>query len=158
MSTLEDLLGIDPDSPEIRRTTHLAEADYALISRLVRLRGAQGLSQADVAQRMGVTQSTVCTFERMDNDPRLSTIRRYAHAVEALIRHDVELDTGQLLDDRVTKWTSTLTYRGTGSHSSIELFPDSEKLDHANYESNDRNWNHGTRSTPSHQSDYVPAA
>ncbi len=54
---------------------------------------------------MTVTQSTISTFESMENDPKLSTIRRYAGAIGVLIRHHVEDDTGQLLDDRRNEWT-----------------------------------------------------
>lgn len=50
---------------------------------LVDLRKEQKLTQAEVAERMGVTQPTVSEFERYDANPRLDTIIRYALAVEA---------------------------------------------------------------------------
>ena len=50
---------------------------------LVDLRKDQKLTQAEVAERMGVTQPTVSEFERYDANPRLDTIIRYALAVEA---------------------------------------------------------------------------
>ena len=44
MNTLEELLGIDPGSPSMRRATQLVENDRALLLRLIQLRGDQGLT------------------------------------------------------------------------------------------------------------------
>lgn len=62
---------------------------------LVALRREAGLTQGDVAERMGVSQQAVSKFERYDSDPKLSTVRRYANAVGALVEHRVERDQGQ---------------------------------------------------------------
>lgn len=65
--------------------TDLAEAlasdHHALWYELVKARRAQGISQAQVAEFLGISQSAVAQFERYDNDPKLSTLRRYALAV-----------------------------------------------------------------------------
>ena len=45
---------------------------------LVDLRKQSGLTQKDVAERIGVTQPTVAEFEHYDANPRLDTILRYA--------------------------------------------------------------------------------
>lgn len=50
---------------------------------LFALRREHGLSQEVVAERMGVSQSVVARLERYDSNPTLSTLRRYALAVEA---------------------------------------------------------------------------
>jgi len=83
-----------PDSQ--RRAVALAKNDYRLLFDLQRLRVAQGLSQKDVAKLLGITQQAVSKFENLDSDPRLSTIRQYAHAIGALVAHTVDQDTGQL--------------------------------------------------------------
>lgn len=82
----------DPNSPSRTRALALARADEELHAKLLRAREQQGLTQAQVAELMGVSQPTVASFERYDNDPRLSTIRRYAHAVGVTISHKVLLD------------------------------------------------------------------
>lgn len=56
----------------------------------------------------GVTQPTIAAFEHHDNDPRLSTLRRYALAVGAAVSHRVE--TAQ--SDFMTNGWSTLTTPG----------------------------------------------
>lgn len=48
---------------------------------LVKARQEQGLSQTEIAARMGTSQSAVARFERGDLDARLSTLERYAAAV-----------------------------------------------------------------------------
>lgn len=98
MSTLEDDLGIDPDSPEDRRAFFNVSADADLLTDLVQLRKSAQLSQKQIADRLGISQAAVSTFERYENDPKLSTIRRYSQAVGALVTHVVESDQGQLFE------------------------------------------------------------
>lgn len=90
------------------RARHLASQDRELRFELIRLREKSGLKQKDVAQRLGVSPQAISKFERIDADPRLSTIRRYAHAIEALVTHKVEADEGQLADGY--EWR-VMTYR-----------------------------------------------
>jgi DNA-binding XRE family transcriptional regulator len=67
----------------------LAAQDERLRHLLVQARKAAGMSQRDVAAVLGIKQSSVAGFESHDNDPRLSTIRRYALAVGAHVEHRV---------------------------------------------------------------------
>ena len=53
-----------------------------LVDRLVEERLALGLSQTEVAARMGTSQSAVARIERGDADVRLSTLQRYVAALE----------------------------------------------------------------------------
>ena len=53
------------------------ELTTALVSRRVEL----GLSQTEVAARMGTSQSAVARLESGDADVRLSTLKRYAAAL-----------------------------------------------------------------------------
>ena len=64
-----------------RRADSLIENHERLLADLVRHRKKHNLTQATVAERMGVSQPTVSEFERYDANPTLSTIRRYALAV-----------------------------------------------------------------------------
>ena len=57
---------------------------------LVRVRLQRGLTVDDVADRMGFKpEHVIDQMERPESDPRLSTVRRYAMAVGALVAHDV---------------------------------------------------------------------
>ena len=54
----------------------------AIAEELAHARRAAGLSQTEVAARMGTSQSAVARFERGDTDVRLSTLQRYAEALD----------------------------------------------------------------------------
>lgn len=74
------------------RADVLLEWQERLMESLVKLREHHGLSQAEVASRMGVTQPTVSAFERYDANPTMSTLRRYALAVGARLTGGAEDD------------------------------------------------------------------
>lgn len=59
---------------------------------LVQRRAAMGLSQRDIAVRMGVSQPTISQFEKYGIDPHLTTIMRYAKALGLTIElgRDIE--------------------------------------------------------------------
>jgi DNA-binding XRE family transcriptional regulator len=86
-----DLLARTPEAL-IAAATDLADSHQRLRHELVRARRESGLSQSDVAELLDISQPTVAAFERYDNDPRLSTIRRYALAVGAQLEHRVCTD------------------------------------------------------------------
>lgn len=87
---LDELLGVDTNDPVQGLAQQLVDEHDSLLRRLVSLRKKHGLTQAEVGERMGVTQPAVAAFERVDADPRLSTVRRYALAVGARITHAVD--------------------------------------------------------------------
>ena len=93
----------DPSSPSRQRALALARDDEQLHAKLLKARQMQGLTQEQVAQIMGVSQPTVATFERYDNDHKQSTLRRYAHAVGVTIRHSVFLDGVEIETSWATK-------------------------------------------------------
>jgi transcriptional regulator with XRE-family HTH domain len=88
---LDELLGIDLANPSHRLARLLASQDEDLLNELVAVRKASGKSQQDVADAMGISQSAVARIEAGERDPHLSTLRRYAHAVGALVTHSVEV-------------------------------------------------------------------
>lgn len=130
MTTLEELLGLDPSSPAIQRAELLADNDRALLRGLVQIRKERGLSQAQVGALMGITQPSVADFEAHDSNPTLAKIRRYAHAVQALIVHRVEVDEGQLLDEaKRDAWVAT-SIKHVPLSDMAEMGPRSEPVIH----------------------------
>jgi predicted transcriptional regulator len=69
----------DPVFPGFRE---MADRRRALAGDLVELRSRLGLSQTEVAARMGTSQSAVARLESGDADVRLSTLDRYAAALD----------------------------------------------------------------------------
>lgn len=86
---LDAILGIDWSDPTEQNAAQLVSADEDLLDDLARLRESQGLSQRDVAERLGVGQSAISRIESGRRDPHLSTLRRYALALGARVEHRV---------------------------------------------------------------------
>ena len=64
------------------RAAYAAQADeFALARELIAARTQAGLTQADVAERMGTTQSTVARLEGGKAVPSMRSLQRYAQAV-----------------------------------------------------------------------------
>jgi transcriptional regulator with XRE-family HTH domain len=68
----------DPVFPGFKE---MAEQRRSLTSSLSAKRMALGLSQTEVAARMGTSQSAVARLESGEADLRLSTLERYAAAI-----------------------------------------------------------------------------
>lgn len=90
MTGLDDLLPPEFTSDQDRLALDLAREGQTLLVRLIEARKKAGLSQEQVAERLGLSQATISAFERLGNDPHLSTVRRYARAVGVMITHHVQ--------------------------------------------------------------------
>ncbi|UOW93710.1 helix-turn-helix DNA binding domain protein [Gordonia phage Wrigley] len=75
-----------------RLADHLANQDAKFLENLIALRDAAGLTQSDLAAAWGRHKTTVSQFEQPGNDPRMSTVRRYAASIGARYVHMVYLD------------------------------------------------------------------
>jgi DNA-binding XRE family transcriptional regulator len=75
---IEERTRRNPSFPQILAA---AERARAVVKALAQARERAGLTQAEVARRMGTTQPAVARLERGEADPRLSTIERYAEVV-----------------------------------------------------------------------------
>jgi predicted transcriptional regulator len=79
--------------PKLPGFAEMAARRRALAEELVERRISLGLSQTEVAARMGTSQSAVARLETGQVDIRLSTLERYAAAVDNVI--DVHLGGGE---------------------------------------------------------------
>ena len=78
LKTLKAQLLADPST----RAAYDAQADeFAVARELIAARTQAGLTQADVAERMGTTQSTVARLEAGKAAPSMRSVQRYAQAV-----------------------------------------------------------------------------
>jgi transcriptional regulator with XRE-family HTH domain len=66
------------------------EDEFALASQLIEARSRAGMTQAEVAERMGTSQSTVARLESGTAKPSLSTLKRFADATGARVRITLE--------------------------------------------------------------------
>lgn len=93
MSTYRELLA--KQRPESQK--RIAEKTEALRREVIlsQLREELNISQTELAQTIGVSQPTLAKMEKPDNDPRLSTLRRYVVALGGELSIDVTLPTGK---------------------------------------------------------------
>lgn len=90
LSDLKDRLLEDPDT----RVEYEAQApEFAIAGELIAARTRAGLSQAELADRMGTSQSTVARLESGRTLPSLRTLARYAAATGS--RAVVRLEAGR---------------------------------------------------------------
>jgi len=59
------------------------DKEFTFLDEFLNARAATGMSQAEIAERMGTTQSAVARLEsgRGKHSPSLSTLRKYARAL-----------------------------------------------------------------------------
>jgi transcriptional regulator with XRE-family HTH domain len=62
--------------------------EYALLDEFLKARAAQGLTQAQVAEKIGTTQSAVARMEsgKGKHSPSLATLSKYADALECRLQ------------------------------------------------------------------------
>jgi DNA-binding XRE family transcriptional regulator len=89
MTKLADLKAKLMEDPAFRAEYPAADAEYALIEALVGARTRAKLSQAELARRIGTTQSAVARLEGGHVSPSLATLRKYAAATGATLQIDL---------------------------------------------------------------------
>lgn len=72
-----------PDTPETRRTGKQEWARLLLTEAMRTARGQAGLTQEQVAERLGVTQGWVSRLEHAGHDHTLESVIAYLDAVDA---------------------------------------------------------------------------
>ena len=93
MATLKELMAKQSPKSQERIAEKVEVLRQAVA--LSMLREELNLSQAELASVMGVKQPTIAKMEQADNDPRLSTLKRYVVALGGELSIDVKLPTGK---------------------------------------------------------------
>jgi len=70
-------------NPRVKHEYDRLEGEFAYLDEVLKAREAAGLTQADVAKRIGTTQSAVARLESRSarHSPSLATLERYAAAL-----------------------------------------------------------------------------
>lgn len=69
--------------PEVRREYENLAEEFEFLDEILKARAAAGLTQADVAARIGTTQSAIARLESPagKHSPSIATLQRYASAL-----------------------------------------------------------------------------
>ncbi len=76
--------------PEVRRMVKELEPEYALIRQLIRLRVSQGLTQKQLAKKLGTKQSAISRLERGNLSTTLRSFYKIARALDAELKITVK--------------------------------------------------------------------
>jgi ribosome-binding protein aMBF1 (putative translation factor) len=68
------------EDPEYRAAYEALDEEFALINEMIRARARSRLSQAEIASRMGTTESAISRLESGRVKPSTRTLERYARA------------------------------------------------------------------------------
>jgi transcriptional regulator with XRE-family HTH domain len=83
MLTHKELKSRALERDDVRAEYDGLDDEFSFLDEFLKARAAAGMSQAEVAERMGTTQSAVARMEsgRGKHSPSLATLRKYAHAL-----------------------------------------------------------------------------
>lgn len=85
-----ELHAIDMKNPAYRAEYEALEEEFALVESMIRARSRAHLTQAEVAAKMGTTESAVSRLESGRARPSTRTLERYAEAVGHRLRITLE--------------------------------------------------------------------
>lgn len=88
MKTHDDLVRAMLKNPAVRNEYDALRKEFAVVDELLRARQRAGLTQAEVARRMGTQTPSVVRLERASgrkSSPTVQTLARYAQAVDCTL-------------------------------------------------------------------------
>lgn len=89
MSKLQQLKERALQNSSVRREYEALAEEFELIDKLLKMRESAGLTQDELARRMGTKKSNVCRLEKGNANPSWKTLKKYAHACGFQITMDV---------------------------------------------------------------------
>nr|WP_314417407.1 helix-turn-helix transcriptional regulator [uncultured Erwinia sp.] len=93
MATFEELLA--QRTIESRERIAARADEIRQENTLAKIREELQLSQVQIADAMGITQPAIVKMEKVENDPKLSTLKRYVKALGGELSLDVTLPNGK---------------------------------------------------------------
>jgi transcriptional regulator with XRE-family HTH domain len=69
--------------PEVKAAYEASAEEFAFLDEVLRARAESGLTQAEVAERIGTTQSAIARLESAEpkHSPSIATLQKYAKAL-----------------------------------------------------------------------------
>lgn len=83
MITHKELKARALERPEVKAEYDKLEEEFSFLGEFLNARATAGVTQAEVAERIGTTQSAIARLESGSgkHSPSLSTLQKYAHAL-----------------------------------------------------------------------------
>ena len=80
MKTLKEHIKEQLKNPEFAKEYDALDEEYEIIRQIIHARIAAGLTQKDLADRIGTRQSNVSRIENGNSNPSIATLKRIAEA------------------------------------------------------------------------------
>lgn len=80
MKSFKDFKKKALENPEVRKEYDALQDEFNLIDQLVTMRTSAGLTQEEVANKLGTNKSNISRLERGKGNPSWSTLNKYAAA------------------------------------------------------------------------------
>ena len=82
-SSLKQFKRIALARPDVKKAYKDLAAEFSFLDEVLKARAESGLTQAEVAKRVGTTQSAIARLESPEgkHSPSISTLQRYARAL-----------------------------------------------------------------------------
>jgi transcriptional regulator with XRE-family HTH domain len=80
-NTLKQFKARALERPGVRKAYESLEGEFAFLDEVLKARAASGLTQSQVAERVGTTQSAIARLESGSGKPSVGTLQRYANAL-----------------------------------------------------------------------------
>jgi transcriptional regulator with XRE-family HTH domain len=74
------------ENPEFAAAWREAEEEFSIAREIIRARTVAGLSQQELAEKLGTTQSAVARLESSSHTPSVSTLKKVAEATHSRLR------------------------------------------------------------------------
>lgn len=96
LKTAGQIAAEELSDPEIRREHERTALAHAVAMRVIGYRIDHGLSQTELARRLGMHQPAIARLEAGDHEPSLATLARLAQRLGVEFHIDITPDTLQL--------------------------------------------------------------
>lgn len=93
MATLDEMLA--KRTPDSRKRIEARVKEIQRELTLVKIREELHISQTQLATSLGVKQPAIAKMERVDNDLKISTLKRYVDAIGGKLAIDITLPNGE---------------------------------------------------------------
>ncbi|MCK5538852.1 MAG: XRE family transcriptional regulator [Bacteroidales bacterium] len=90
--TLQEIL--DNEKPEVVKNAKMIASEMLLNIHLVELREKVSLTQTELAVAMGIKQPMVAGMEKLGQDIKLSSLKKYIEATGGKLNIDIEMSDG----------------------------------------------------------------
>ena len=109
MLTHQELRARALERPDVKSEYDRLDEEFAFLDEFLKARSSAGITQAEVAQRIGTTQSVIARLEsgRGKHSPSLATLQKYAHTLGCRL----EL---RLINETAAHKSESRTMRSTG--------------------------------------------